>query len=104
MDIDHGGGFTSQYGHMDSYTVSTGEQVIKGQVVGTMGTKTYMVTSTGVHLHFQAKINGKAVDPQSKFGLECNARAKSSTIYGHLCAPGNQNQEPRGALAGFGEA
>jgi hypothetical protein len=52
--------------------------------------------STGVHLHFQIKINGSTVDPMSHLGLQCNARAMGDDRRGHLCRPGNQNMEPSG--------
>ncbi|MGL4696902.1 murein hydrolase activator EnvC family protein [Enterococcus larvae] len=47
--INHGDGYYSLYAHLSSSTVSTGQQVTKGQQVGYMGTTG---NSTGVHLHF----------------------------------------------------
>ena len=58
--VDHGEGFTSFYGHMDSISVEQGQQVAVGQEVGRVGSTGQ---STGPHLHFQMKKNGKIIDP-----------------------------------------
>lgn len=58
--IDHGGGVSSQYSHLNSFAVSVGEFVAKGQKVGGVGTTGL---STGNHLHFQIMVNGETVDP-----------------------------------------
>ena len=50
------------YAHMspNSRTVSKGEYVAQGQVLGIVGTTG---NSTGLHLHFEVRINGKCVNP-----------------------------------------
>ncbi len=58
--VDHGGGIATAYGHMSSIAVSMGQTVGQGSVVGGMGTTGH---STGVHLHFEVRVNGAAVDP-----------------------------------------
>jgi murein DD-endopeptidase MepM/ murein hydrolase activator NlpD len=58
--IDHGGGISTGYGHMSSLAVSVGQSVGQGTVVGGMGTTGH---STGVHLHFEVRVNGTAVNP-----------------------------------------
>ncbi|MGI5891422.1 MAG: murein hydrolase activator EnvC family protein [Bacillota bacterium] len=58
--IDHGGGVSTLYGHMSSFAVSDGQSVSAGQKVGGVGTTGY---STGNHLHFEVRINGKHVSP-----------------------------------------
>lgn len=60
VEIDHGYGVTSRYAHLQRYVVKEGDEVRRGQVVGTMG-RTGRVT--GVHLHFEVRIDGHAVDP-----------------------------------------
>lgn len=56
----------SYYGHLSGYAVTSGQQVYKGQtVLGYVGSTG---TSTGNHLHFGVKENGKAVDPQKYTG------------------------------------
>ena len=62
VQIDHGDGVVTEYGHMirfaDDY--ANGDKVRSGQVIGYVGTTG---RSTGEHLHFNTKINGKYVDP-----------------------------------------
>jgi murein DD-endopeptidase MepM/ murein hydrolase activator NlpD len=67
VKINHGGGVTTIYGHMlKRPSVSAGEYVEAGDTIGLMGS-TYDRAgggySTGVHLHFTVKIDGKAVNP-----------------------------------------
>ncbi len=58
--VDHGGGISTAYGHMSSLAVSVGQSVGQGTVVGGMGTTGH---STGVHLHFEVRVNGAATNP-----------------------------------------
>jgi len=58
--IDHGRGVSTVYGHMSRIYVKYGDQIRKGQIIGLVGSTGY---STGPHLHFEVRINGKPVDP-----------------------------------------
>ena len=58
--IDHGGGFSTLYGHLHAYSTKTGEFVQAGQEVGKLGSTGL---STGPHLHFEIRVNGTAEDP-----------------------------------------
>ncbi|MGG4145691.1 peptidoglycan DD-metalloendopeptidase family protein [Paenibacillus algorifonticola] len=61
--IDHGSGLVSIYGHLDArMDVKPGDQVGKGQRIGLIGAGK-VGRSTGPHLHFEIKLNGKRVNP-----------------------------------------
>lgn len=60
VTINHGDGFSSIYMHMTSYTVSAGQSVSQGQLIGYVG-KTGV--ATGNHLHFGIALNGAYVNP-----------------------------------------
>ncbi|MDP1557027.1 MAG: peptidoglycan DD-metalloendopeptidase family protein [Hyphomonas sp.] len=60
VEIDHGHGFKSRYGHLRSITVSKGDTVKIGDLVGRMGSTG---RSTGDHLHYEVWYNGKPYDP-----------------------------------------
>ena len=58
--IDHGYGYTTLYAHMKTINVKKGEKVNKGQKIGEIGSTG---TSTAPHLHYEVRINGRAVNP-----------------------------------------
>ena len=60
VEIDHGNGYKTLYGHMSSIAVSQGQAVTQGQVIGYVGATGY---ATGPHLDFRLKQNGKYVNP-----------------------------------------
>ena len=60
VEIDHGDGSTSFYGHLSGATVATGQSVSKGQLLGYVGSTGY---STGPHLHLGYWVNGSSADP-----------------------------------------
>jgi murein DD-endopeptidase MepM/ murein hydrolase activator NlpD len=73
VEIDHGNGLSTRYGHLSEIDVKVGDEVRVGQVVGRMGSTG---RSTGPHLHYETRIDGEAVDPQ-KF-LSAGARLSGS--------------------------
>ena len=60
VEIAHGNGLATRYGHMSEILVTNGEKVVIGQIIGRVGTTG---RSTGPHLHYETRINGQAVDP-----------------------------------------
>jgi murein DD-endopeptidase MepM/ murein hydrolase activator NlpD len=61
VEIDHGNGLSTRYGHLSDISVKVGDQVKIGQVIGAVGSTG---RSTGPHLHYETRIDGEAVDPQ----------------------------------------
>jgi murein DD-endopeptidase MepM/ murein hydrolase activator NlpD len=61
VEIDHGNGLSTRYGHLSAIDVEVGQAVRIGQVVGRLGSTG---RSTGPHLHYETRIDGEAVDPQ----------------------------------------
>ncbi len=61
VEIDHGNGLSTRYGHLSEISVKVGDLIKIGQVVGAVGSTG---RSTGPHLHYETRIDGEAVDPQ----------------------------------------
>nr|WP_299852979.1 M23 family metallopeptidase [Sphingomonas bacterium] len=60
VEIDHGRGIATRYGHMSAILVSEGQHVTRGQQVGRMGSTG---RSTGNHLHYEVRIDNRPVNP-----------------------------------------
>lgn len=60
VEIDHGGGLSTRYGHLSAVTVAPGERVEAGRVIGRTGSSG---RSTGAHLHYETRVNGQPVNP-----------------------------------------
>jgi len=74
VEIDHGNGLVTLYGHAAEVLVSPGEFVRPGQEIATVGSSG---RSTGPHLHFEVREGGRAVDP-SRVLKKYNLRADGS--------------------------
>lgn len=61
IDIDHGRGITTRYGHLSRINVKVGEKVAMGERIGAVGSTG---RSTGPHLHYEVRIDGRAVNPR----------------------------------------
>ncbi len=62
VDIDHGNGIMTRYGHASAVVVYPGQYVRKGQLIAYMGSTGF---STGPHVHYEVQINGQTVNPVS---------------------------------------
>lgn len=60
IEIDHGNGITTVYGHLQGWNVVEGQDVVKGQVIGFVG---HSGRVTGSHLHYEVEVHGTAVNP-----------------------------------------
>ena len=60
IEIDHGNGIVTRYGHLSGFAVGDGDTVRRGQVIGYVGLSG---RSTGPHLHYEVRINDTPVNP-----------------------------------------
>ena len=95
VDIDHGDGIVSRYGHCKKILVHEGEMVTPGTVIATVGSSGL---STGPHVHFEVRLHNKPIDPLSFIlprdsTFTVGGRPPSSLIPEQLLQP--QPEEPR---------
>jgi murein DD-endopeptidase MepM/ murein hydrolase activator NlpD len=82
VEVDHGRGITTRYGHMSAILVSAGQHITRGQQIGRMGSTG---RSTGNHLHYEVRIDGRAVNPipfmkSTDYVLAMQRRAGSASM------------------------
>ncbi len=69
VEINHGNGYTTRYGHNQKIKVQVGDAVKKGQALALMGSTG---RSTGPHVHFEVLRDGKPVDPMQYISAKGN--------------------------------
>lgn len=62
IEIDHGNGLTTRYGHLSKVDVEIGQEITRGQQVGLLGSTG---RSTGPHLHYEVRIDNEPVNPRN---------------------------------------
>jgi murein DD-endopeptidase MepM/ murein hydrolase activator NlpD len=62
VEIDHGNGLTTRFAHLSKVLVKKGQTIAKGDTVGQTGSTG---RSTGPHLHYEVRVNGRAIDPMT---------------------------------------
>ena len=62
VEIDHGGGLTTRFAHLSKIVATKGQTVARGEVIGRTGSTG---RSTGPHLHYEIRTNGRAIDPMT---------------------------------------
>ncbi|HEY1752838.1 MAG TPA: peptidoglycan DD-metalloendopeptidase family protein [Caulobacteraceae bacterium] len=60
VEVDHGHGFKTRYGHLSAISVAVGQHVAVGERIGAMGSTG---RSTGTHLHYEVWVNGRPQNP-----------------------------------------
>ena len=61
IEIDHGNGITTRYGHLSKGEVEVGDEIVRGQEIGLIGSTG---RSTGPHLHFELRLDDRSINPR----------------------------------------
>ena len=80
VEVNHGNGLSTRYGHMSKIEVKVGQHVKIGQTIGRIGSTG---RSTGPHLHYETRIDGEPVNPQKflRAGLRLGHGILGANIY-----------------------
>jgi murein DD-endopeptidase MepM/ murein hydrolase activator NlpD len=61
IEVDHGNGLKTRYGHLSKIEVEVGEALSRGQVIAYVGSTG---RSTGPHLHYELRLNDRPINPR----------------------------------------
>lgn len=75
VEVTHGPGLVTRYAHMSAFHSHVGQQVAAGQLIGAIGSTG---RSTGPHLHFEVRINGRPTNPRPF--LEARSHVPSTIV------------------------
>jgi len=75
--IDHGFGYVTRYGHMNSILVQLGQEIKRGNVIGTLGSTG---KSTGPHLHYEVRHYGRAMNPKHFYSEDLSPTEYSEIV------------------------
>ena len=67
ITVNHGFGYVTLYAHMHKLGVRVGQKLTRGDIIGTVGNTG---KSTGPHLHYEVRYQGKPVDPRNYYFLD----------------------------------
>src|SRR5665647_840274 len=67
VQINHGYGYVTLYGHMSAFKIRAGQKVKRGDVIGLVGSTG---KSTGPHLHYEVHFKGEIMNPQNYYFLD----------------------------------
>ena len=61
VEIDHGFGLATRYGHLSEFVVAAGDTVLRGDVIGAVGATG---RATGHHVHYEVRADGRTINPR----------------------------------------
>ena len=80
IEVSHGNGLMTRYAHMSHFAAVAGQTVAAGDVIGAIGSTG---RSTGPHLHFEVRINGRAVNPRPFLDVAPGILAQARDMAAH---------------------
>lgn len=86
VKIEHGADLETRYAHLSGYTVSAGQSVRKGDLIGYVGSTG---RSTGPHLHYEVRVSGQAVNPMP-YMVETEAQQAFAMVRDNGAVGGSQ--------------